>query len=111
LENDINNFLLSRFLLACVLGVVIVNQLTSSKQFTTGQGEQISCSLDRKRENTYSFTIQFENGDSFSNQLNIPCESISEIKKGDWIEIESYDHTFMQIIHKEQQVFDKNALV
>tara|TARA_R110002060_G_scaffold78221_3_gene91024 strand:+ start:423 stop:809 length:387 start_codon:yes stop_codon:yes gene_type:complete len=93
-----------------VMGFLIVKNLLASHNFVKGYVEKIDCHEDVKIEGTYSYHILTSNNESFKNRLDIPCDSISQIEIGDYIEIESQGHIFVQVTHEEVDIFDRNLL-
>ena len=111
IKNIISNFNITfSLIIMLVMGFLIVKNLLASHNFVKGYVEKVDCHEDLKIKGTYSYHILTSNNESFSNRLDIPCDSISQIKIGDHIEVESQGHIFVQVTHKEVDIFDRNLL-
>lgn len=91
-------------------GLVIAKTLLADHKLVKGYVEEINCHPDSKRNGVYLYFIKTSNDERFRNRLNIACDSISDIKIGDLIEVESDGHIFIQISHDDIDLFSKSEL-
>lgn len=106
------NYLNMMFSLVVLLfsGMVVSNLFLSSSEKYQGHIVDISCHADKDHPEVYSYNIKMENGIFFRNRLNVGCDSISKLKNGDFVTIESKDHVFMQVNHDGVDLFNKKML-
>lgn len=100
------------FSLAIMLisGLLIIKGILDEHNTTEGYVENIECHKSIKNENTYSYVIELTNGELFGQGLNIACDSIAHLQKGDLIEVDGHDSVFVQVRHKGVALFDKPSL-
>ncbi len=91
-------------------GSAIVKSSLSDHETFHGYIEEVSCQADRKRAGIYSYQIRLANDVSFRNRLDVGCESVSKLKQGDLIKVESKGHIFIQVTHNGIEVFNKQLL-
>lgn len=92
------------------MGAATIKTYLSDHKKTTGHIEEIDCQADKKRNGIYSYQIRLNNDISFRNRLNVSCEAFPKLKKGDYIEVESTGHIFLQVKHDGVELFNKNLL-
>ena len=103
IKNIISNFNITfSLIIMLVMGFLIVKNLLASHNFVKGYVEKVDCHEDLKIKGTYSYHILTSNNESFSNRLDIPCDSISQIKIGDHIEVESQGHIIAYTLVKRR---------
>ena len=96
--------------LMIVMGVLVVKGQIANHQYTTGFIEYFECFNDKKTEATYQYNLKLASGQSFRNRIKVPCDELPEISKGDYVEIESIGHIFIQVTFDEVELFDKPYL-
>ncbi len=91
-------------------GAVIIKAYLSEHETNKGYVEEISCQADKERGGIYSCKIRLDKNISFRNRQDVSCEAVSKIKKGDYVEVESRGHIFVQVKHDGVELFNKNLL-
>lgn len=91
-------------------GAIIIKSYLSDHEITKGYIEEVHCQADKKRVGIYSYQIRLDNDVSYRNRLDVTCEAFSQLKIGDYIEIESSGNIFVQVKHDGVELFNKNLL-
>jgi hypothetical protein len=91
-------------------GAVIIKSYLPEHEKTKGYIEEFNCQADKRRVGIYSYQIRLDNDASFRNRLDVACEAVSKLKIGDYIEVESSGHIFVQVKHDGVELFNKNLL-
>lgn len=92
------------------MGAAIIKFSLSELETFKGYIDEVNCQADEKRAGLYSYQIKLVNNVSFRNRLDVSCEAISDLKKGDYIEIESNGHIFIQVKHDGVELFNRQLL-
>ena len=92
------------------MGVLIIKGQIAHHQYTSGYIEYFECFNDKKTESTYQYNLKLKSDESFRNRIKVPCDVIPKISKGDYVEVESIGHIFIQITLNEVELFDKAYL-
>ncbi|MFC3032763.1 hypothetical protein ACFOEE_09560 [Pseudoalteromonas fenneropenaei] len=108
LKNNLN--IVFSLIVMFFTGAAILKVYLSEHQVVNGYIDEINCQADKKKDGVYSYQIRLDNEFSFRNRLNVACEIISDLKKGDYIEIESIGHIFIQLKHNGVNLFNKKEL-
>lgn len=100
-------FSLSIFVFSAFL---LINNSMSEQQRFSGLIKEVSCQADKKRAGFYLAQIRLDNDARYHNKVELNCDSVAELKPGDWIEVESQGHIFIQIRHNGRDLFNKKLL-
>ncbi|MEI5639986.1 MULTISPECIES: hypothetical protein [unclassified Pseudoalteromonas] len=98
------------FVLMIVMAFLIIKGFVADHKYTSGYIEYFECFKDVKTESTYQYNLKMKNDDRFRNRIKVPCETIPDISKGDYVSIESIGHIFTQITIEDVELFDKASL-
>ncbi len=108
LKNNLNIFI--SLIVMLFTGAFIVKSGISEYGIVKGYIEEVNCQVDKKRDGIYLYHIKLVSDVSFRNRLDVACNVVSELKKGDYIEIESNGHIFIQVKHNGIDLFNKKLL-
>ncbi len=96
--------------LMIVMGVLIIKGLLANHQTTAGSIESFECANTRKSQSSYQYDVKLKDGQTFRNLFDVPCEVMPKISNGDYVQIESIGHQFVQITLNGVDLFDKSSL-
>jgi len=108
-NRNVINILISSIIFLFSL-FVIMKSFSANKILVKGAVESISCKRDFDAKDTYSYEIKLEGSDVYRNRLNIPCDAISKVHIGGFIEVETEGHLFLQFLYEGQPIFDQDKI-